>query len=935
MKQTNYTLVLSTLAAIGVFSWSFPASAACCRPERGSCDLGTVHPEAHCQVGEEITDGELSNLIDCWTSGLIFIDPLNPFTYLAALAAGEVYCNGHYDENVCVPQDWSGVSEVANGSDDNCDGQGLADEFCDGVDNDGDGRVDEDAGSCMFRFLFVPVCFAGTDAEFQAAVDLQSQVFLEGAGIADCALDNVRFEVIPPSQVNVPCPSGTFSPSLDAIETAAGGATLAGLPVNLLDFDALAGLTDQNLDGDVRGATDRSGRFWGETFVDGGSRPDVIAAHEFGHVLLLDDEYCSVEAGGSGGCNSATSINFLGGDLDCDPTQTTCCDVSLRNPNAPPGEYANDGTACGGAYNTCCFGNASALDPTADPLENDPAGRCIMSSSFVPGPRRYCQRCLDHFRDINLDCSTRHGGMARILELKGVVAPGPFHVSSMAFLDGRPGLQNVSPRTEGEFVLTFHRPEDDSVFAQRGLYLPQQGSSAEFAVSSSVSLRIPLPDGIDASSRIRTTTTVGGSVVGQTTINGFAPVADAGADQVVECTGPTTPVLLDGSASMDPDGDTLGYLWTPTGVTTVELAQDLELGEHLYGLTVNDGIYSDSDEVLIEVRDTTPPVLTTNPMEVFVLCEEATIELALPTVGDTCSPVTLTGNVIASTNPVLAVPVDVSSGSVSLPVGVHTVEWTAVDVSGNSTVVIQDVEVAAAIHALQRLDVRDRAVLESAAGPTFASATSGGSIEIGANAETGHLAATAGAFLRSYSVVHGDVQVGGTIDLQQGASVLGMSSENAAIGYAPSYGQLGLAVPPSSSVIHLEPDTTATASPGTFDRIHVKSRAVLTLLPGTYSTRSFIVEPQATVVPEGAVTFVVSDEWTLRGEVLAPTTVAFLGNGLASFEAPFFGTVVAPAATTKVAQDFSGTIIAGTLLVEPDVVLSCDAGLPRDPAVLP
>lgn len=100
------------------------------------------------------------------------------------------------------------------------------------------------------------------------------------------------------------------------------------------------------------------------------------------------------------------------------------------------------------------------------------------------------------------------------------------------------------------------------------------------------------------------------------------PVADAGADQLVECTSPDgASVMLDGSASFDPDGDTLTFAWTDeqnvivaTGPTPTIV---VSLGTHTYTLTVDDGRGgSDTDTVVITVQDTTPPDIdsvTANP----------------------------------------------------------------------------------------------------------------------------------------------------------------------------------------------------------------------------------------------------------------------------------------------------------------------------------
>lgn len=92
------------------------------------------------------------------------------------------------------------------------------------------------------------------------------------------------------------------------------------------------------------------------------------------------------------------------------------------------------------------------------------------------------------------------------------------------------------------------------------------------------------------------------------------PEADAGEDQIVECTGQDgAAVTLDGSASSDPDGDELTYTWTwPGGSATGMVATaTFPLGSHCVTLTVRDPSgHEDRDEVSIQVVDTTPPELT-------------------------------------------------------------------------------------------------------------------------------------------------------------------------------------------------------------------------------------------------------------------------------------------------------------------------------------
>ncbi|MCA1815414.1 MAG: PxKF domain-containing protein [Acidobacteria bacterium] len=91
------------------------------------------------------------------------------------------------------------------------------------------------------------------------------------------------------------------------------------------------------------------------------------------------------------------------------------------------------------------------------------------------------------------------------------------------------------------------------------------------------------------------------------------PVANAGADQTVECAGATTSVSLDGSASTAGSGTINSYSWAeganPLG-TGAQLSVSLSSGSHIITLTVTDtGGGSDTDDVVVNIVDTTAPVI--------------------------------------------------------------------------------------------------------------------------------------------------------------------------------------------------------------------------------------------------------------------------------------------------------------------------------------
>jgi hypothetical protein len=89
------------------------------------------------------------------------------------------------------------------------------------------------------------------------------------------------------------------------------------------------------------------------------------------------------------------------------------------------------------------------------------------------------------------------------------------------------------------------------------------------------------------------------------------PLANAGTDQPIECSGTATSVLLDGRESRDPDGDALTYRWWE-GATQLGIGSTLNVhlttGSHNIRLVVTDTSGSSAeDSVLVDIQDITAP----------------------------------------------------------------------------------------------------------------------------------------------------------------------------------------------------------------------------------------------------------------------------------------------------------------------------------------
>ena len=125
-----------------------------------------------------------------------------------------------------------------------------------------------------------------------------------------------------------------------------------------------------------------------------------------------------------------------------------------------------------------------------------------------------------------------------------------------------------------------------------------------------------IPSGVTESDLLTVTLSKDGVFTSQTTVNGQAPVADAGQGQIVECTGSGQATsTLDASLSYDPDGDTLQYAWAATGITFTDPTSKtttavFPLGTTFVTLTVKDGSMEDDVKITVEVEDTTPPIIT-------------------------------------------------------------------------------------------------------------------------------------------------------------------------------------------------------------------------------------------------------------------------------------------------------------------------------------
>jgi hypothetical protein len=194
--MTHPHLISSTsFALVAIFSiianqaladwWEWLDDDHCCQVTYTDCEFTPGHPEEDCRRGKLPIDikAEGENWDDWMPGGKCY--------GRLCLMPG----------NSCIPMRPI-HQETANGLDDDCDGF-VDDAICDNLDSDNDGYVDEDVGSCVGKILFVPLCWQGTQEQFEATAADQYDFFASELDIDRKTFLPTYLSVV--SQ-NAPCP---------------------------------------------------------------------------------------------------------------------------------------------------------------------------------------------------------------------------------------------------------------------------------------------------------------------------------------------------------------------------------------------------------------------------------------------------------------------------------------------------------------------------------------------------------------------------------------------------------------------------------------------------------------------------------------------------------------------------------------------------------
>lgn len=332
-------------------------------------------------------------------------------------------------------------------------------------------------------------------------------------------------------------------------------------------------------------------------------------------------------------------------------------------------------------------------------------------------------------------------------------------------------------------------------------------------------------------------------------------------------------------------------------------------------------------------NDTTPPTFEAVHDQTVTSCNMAShlVQLKVPTAADNCVTPLVTGRVIASSS-AGAVGTLVIGGVATLPLGVHTIRWTAGD-GTNSTSVDQKVTVLPGLLTSQQAQIGDRAVVGAVVNAGSALTT------IGNDAQTKDILSIAGVRIGDRTNVTGSVWSNGAITLGTGVAPTGGTHPNAGLSLptVPNLTDVVVPVATGATNMYVNAGTSLPLAPGSYHNLYLNSGGTLLLQPGNYYFETLLINAQSTVMlnPSGQVRVYVRNQLALRSPFVnsdqtpAVAYVGYFGTNSVVLEAPFYGTVVAPNSTlelgTGTARYFAGEYWAKTVTVRPDTFVTCMA----------
>lgn len=346
------------------------------------------------------------------------------------------------------------------------------------------------------------------------------------------------------------------------------------------------------------------------------------------------------------------------------------------------------------------------------------------------------------------------------------------------------------------------------------------------------------------------------------------PVAHAGPNQLLECAGALTVAVIDGSQSFDVDGDVLTFQWVLVGPPVVVLgaggnpAIAVGFGVNTVQLEVSDNEYSDTDDLVVEIEDTTDPVLTVVGDDPLLL-ELGTL-YADPgaTAADICD-----GDLTA------AIGVN-STGVDPTAEGLYTVSYSVSDGAGNPASASRAVQVVVTPNSYVLISTNSMALKEANVNSGFVGVTDFGekpflkhrvelSLEKTFTAESSRVSAPR-VHVGNKVTIAGTLVYTELVKEHKKAEIA--TKQQVGSGHWPLFSVFGLPVfetgVPGSEKIEVrkkkKDDSIVELVPGAYGVIKVKKNGTLVFTGGVYEIQSLKAEHETQVYFEAATTLLVA-----------------------------------------------------------------------------